>query len=192
MSGLLPAGRADEAMAEMELVIRADPLSLFVRWWAASMAYFARRYDRMTEEGRRMIALDPTNFFGHWALGVAMGSIGEHAEGLVALGKAHELSGGIPFRLGFLAFGMGLAGRAEDARRMMEQASAAAEKGYVPPSVFMLGHAGLGDLDAALEWFDRAIEVRDPLVMPIKTYPFLDPVRSHPRYMALLKKMNLQ
>ena len=27
---------------------------------------------------------------------------------------------------------------------------------------------------------------------PIKTYPFLDPIRADPRYLALLRKMNLE
>ena len=57
-----------------------------------------------------------------------------------------------------------------------------ASAGYVPPSTFALGHIGLGDWDAAFEWLDRAIEARDPIVMPIKTFPFLDPVRGDPRY----------
>jgi TolB-like protein len=191
ISGLLPTGRTDEAVAEMELVIRSDPLSLFVRWWAAIMAYFARRPSRIVEEGRRMIALDPTHFFGHWALGIGLCELGKDAEGIVSLEKAHELSGGMPFTMGFLALRRGLAGRVEEARELLQRAGEAASSGYVPPSVFMLGHAGLGELDAVLEWLDRAIEVRDPLVMPIKTYPFLDPVRSHPRYKVLLKKMNL-
>ncbi len=39
--------------------------------------------------------------------------------------------------------------------------------------------------------WDQAIEVRDPLIMPIKTYPFFDPVRGDPRYGALLRWMNL-
>ena len=55
----------------------------------------------------------------------------------------------------------------------------------------MLGHAGLNDWEAALDGLDGAIEARDPFAMPIKTFPFLDPIRTDPRYQTLLKKMNL-
>jgi hypothetical protein len=66
-----------------------------------------------------------------------------------------------------------------------------ASKSYLPPSTLALGHIGLGDWDAAFHWWDRAVEARDPIAVPIKTFPFFDSVRGDPRYASLLKKMNL-
>jgi hypothetical protein len=63
---------------------------------------------------------------------------------------------------------------------------------YVPPSSIAHIHLGLGEVDAFFESMDRAIDERDHMVMPIKTYPFLDPVRNDSRYIALLQKMNLR
>ena len=48
-----------------------------------------------------------------------------------------------------------------------------------------------GRRDAAFDWWTRAIEGRDPLVMPVKSYPFFDPVREELRYRAMLRLMNL-
>jgi hypothetical protein len=62
----------------------------------------------------------------------------------------------------------------------------------VAPFTVALGYIGLGDWDAAFQWLDKTIEVRDPLIMPIKTYPFLDSVRGDTRYLGLLRKMNLE
>jgi serine/threonine-protein kinase len=191
ISGLLPHARIDEAAAEVDAVLQSDPLSVFVRWWAAIMAYLGRRPQRMMDEGRRMIALDPSRFFGHWALGVAGIEGGCVDEGVVACEKAHELSGGIPFTLGFLGYAYGRAGRPGDARTLLERAEAMAAGGYVPPSTFAYCHVGLDDWDAAFGWWDRAVEVRDPLIMAIRTYPFFDPVRGDSRYEALLRRMNL-
>jgi serine/threonine-protein kinase len=191
ISGLLPHGRIDEAAAEVDAVLQSDPLSVFVRWWAAVMAYLGRRPQRMIDEGRHMIALDPNHFLGHWALGMARIESGAADEGVAACEKAHELSGGIPFTHGFLAYAFGRAGRRGDARRLLERAERMAAGAYVPPSTFAYCHLGLDDWDAAFGWWDRAIEVRDPLVMAIKTYPFFDPVRGDPRYRALLRRMNL-
>ena len=192
ISGLLPHGRIDEAAAEVEAILESDPLSVFARWWVASMAYFGRRLERMLEEGRHMIALDPAHFLGHWVVGMACTERNDELdEAVTALEKAHELSGGIPFTLGFLAYVFGRAGRPDDARGLLEQAEAMATESYVPPSTLALGHVGLDDWDSAFDWWNQAIEVRDPLIMPIKTYPFFDPVRDDPRYPAMLRRMNL-
>jgi hypothetical protein len=57
-------------------------------------------------------------------------------------------------------------------------------------SGILVAHYGLGDVDEAFVWMDRAIDVRDDMIFPIAAYPFLDPLRSDPRYVALLKKLN--
>ena len=191
ISGLMPHGRVAEAMTEVEGFVRADPLSILARWWLAAMALLARRLDRVREEAEHMIALAPGHFLGHWALGMERDAAGVRDEAVSALERAHELSGGAPFTLCFLALGYGRAGRTGDARALLERASEAARVGYIPPSTFVFGHVGLRDWDAAFEWLDRAIEGRDPLVMPIKTFYFLDPIRGDARYGTLLRKMNL-
>ena len=191
ISGLMPHGRVGEAMAEIEEILRSDPLNLSVHWWLSVMAYLARRPDRMIEEGRRMIALEPAFFLGHWALGLGLDETGSRSDAVAALEKAHQNSGGSPFPLGFLALVYGRAGRHDDARRLLDQAKNLATAGYVPASTFFLGYIGLNDWDAAFDWIDRAVETRDPIIMPIKTYPFLDPIRGDARYRALLHKMHL-
>jgi len=176
----------------VEGLLRTDPLSMFTSWWVAVMAMLSRRFDRVIEVARHMVALDPTFFLGHWALGMGQDGIGESEDAVDALRKAHELSGGIPITRAFLAYACGRAGLRGEARALLDRAEELAATSYMPPSTFAFGHVGLGDWDAAFEWLDRAIEIRDPLVMPIRTYVFLDPVRTDPRYHALLKKMRLE
>ncbi|HSP90025.1 MAG TPA: protein kinase [Vicinamibacterales bacterium] len=192
ISGLLPHGRNEEAMREIEAILQADPLSLLTRWWMAVLAHLSRRPDRTIAEGRHMIALDPGHFLGHWALGIGLNDTGAVPDAVEALQRAHELSGGIPFTLGFLAMVSGGAGLHQEVLRLRGRAEQMAGAGYVPPSTFMFCAIGLGDWDAAFEWMNRAIEGRDPIIMPIKSFPFLDPVRGDARYAALLKKMHLE
>jgi len=48
-------------------------------------------------------------------------------------------------------------------------------------------------VDKGLEWLARGIEERDPAyVIALKSEPAYDPLRSHPTYQALLRKMNLE
>jgi tetratricopeptide (TPR) repeat protein len=191
ISGLLPHARNEEAMREVEAILQTDPLSLLTRWWMAVLAHLARQPDRTIAEGRRMIALDPGHFLGHWALGIGLNDRGAIPEAVEALRRAHELSGGIPFTLGFLALVSGGAGLIDDVRRLQSRARDMAGAGYVPPSTFMCCAIGLGDWDSAFEWMDRAVDDRDPIIMPVKSFPFFDPIRGDARYGALLKKMHL-
>jgi len=189
--GLLPHGRIDEAAAEIDAMLQSDPLSLLVRWWVGSTAYLGRRTERTIEEGRHMIALDPTHFLGHLVVGLGLIESCAVDEAVTALEEARELSGGIPLTLGYLAFAYGHAGRREDACELLDQMETMATKIYVPPSALALGHVGLDDWDKAFHWWDQAVEVRDPIIVPIKTFPFFDPVRGDPRYRAILRRMNL-
>jgi hypothetical protein len=48
-----------------------------------------------------------------------------------------------------------------------------------------------GRTDKALELLEKAYWERDPLLVPIKVYPPLESLREEPRFVELLKKMNL-
>jgi hypothetical protein len=50
----------------------------------------------------------------------------------------------------------------------------------------------LGELEQAFAWMNRAVDQSDPMMTPIKSYEFFDPLRSDPRFAALLRKMNLE
>jgi hypothetical protein len=82
-------------------------------------------------------------------------------------------------------------GNSIEARALLDRLHATTPHAYVPASGFAWTHLGLGEVDAAFSWMDRAIDERDPMMIPIKTYPFLDPIRDDARFSALLRKMNL-
>jgi len=192
ISGLMPRGRVDEALAEVEKVVPVDPLSPFVHWWCGAMAYLARRTEQAIEEGRRILRLEPDHFLGHWLVGMGMEQRGEVDEAARAMERSIELSGGIPFTVGYGMVPIGRAGHRDRVRGIVRELAEAASSRYVPPTTIAFGYVGLGDWDDALQWLDRAIDERDPIVMPIKSYSFLDPIRDDPRFHRLLEKMNLE
>lgn len=48
-----------------------------------------------------------------------------------------------------------------------------------------------GEHDRALDWLERGYEARDPNLPSIGDSPEVDPLRSHPRFQALLQRMKL-
>jgi hypothetical protein len=52
-------------------------------------------------------------------------------------------------------------------------------------------HAMGGGTDAAADWFEKAIDQRDPAVVGYLRTPLMKILRSSPRWPALAKQMNL-
>jgi hypothetical protein len=52
-------------------------------------------------------------------------------------------------------------------------------------------YVGLGDLEQAFQWLEKACERREYLVL-LKVGPGFDPLRSDPRFDQLLRKVGLQ
>jgi hypothetical protein len=113
-------------------------------------------------------------------------------EAVAAHRKATELIGGAPLMQGWLGLAFAQARNTAEARAVLERLHAMAAKVYVPPTSFAWIHLGLGEKDDFFTWMDRAIDARDHMLMPIKSYPFLDPIRPDPRYLGLLRRMNLK
>ncbi len=93
--------------------------------------------------------------------------------------------------LGWLALAMAAAGRRDDVRGIFERLESMAHCTYVPATSFAWACLGLGNVDGVFDWLNRAIDARDRLALALKTYAFLDPLRSDPRFAALLRRMNL-
>jgi tetratricopeptide (TPR) repeat protein len=117
---------------------------------------------------------------------------GMFEKAIAAHRKAMEASGDLPSMMGWLGLTLGLSGNASEARALLERLYRKAAQGYVPPTCLAWIHLGLGEIDAAFEWLNRAVDECDQLLMPIKSYAFLDPIRADPRFSALLRRMNLE
>ena len=111
------------------------------------------------------------------------------------------MSNRLPWMLAALAVGYAGAGRAEDARRLLEELRARASREYVRAFHLAAVCAALGETEEAFVWLEKAYQERDitlPLLREgghvpgtsLMTLP--DPLRSDPRYRALLRKVGLE
>jgi TolB-like protein/Tfp pilus assembly protein PilF len=192
VSELMPHGCLEEAVAELESALELDPLSFMARVWLGIMLVLRRRYERAIEESQKVLDVDPSFALANFVLAVTYRYQGRLEEALAAQRRAVKLSGGAAAMLGWLGLMLAGSGQAAEARDVLQQLHGMAVKGYVPPSSFAWIHLGLKEIDTAFEWLNRAVEECDQLMMPIKSYGFFDPIRSDPRFAALLRKMNLE
>jgi TolB-like protein/Tfp pilus assembly protein PilF len=198
---LMPHNRMDEAAAEIEGALESDPLSAFSRAWLGIIHLLRRNYDQAIEVARALLELEPTSCWPHFIIGAAYRQkyvdalTSGHsrpdfaAEAISEHRKAHELAPGTDFLLGWLGLALGVCGRQAEARALLERFQRSEH--YTLPTNFAHVYLGLGEIDAAFEWLDRAVEERDQLIMPIQSYAHFDPIRHDPRFEALLRKMNL-
>jgi serine/threonine-protein kinase len=191
-SGLLPHGRIEEAVAQLERALESDPLSLSIRGWAVEILYLGRQYERAMEQHRLLTEIDPNYFVNYFELGQIRCEQGAFDEAISALRQGAALSGNAPLVVGWLGMTLARSGDTVGAREILAGLHAAATQVYVLPTSFAWIHLGLGEIDQAFTWMEKAIEERDPIIIPIKSYAFLDPLRDDPRFHALLRKMKLE
>jgi hypothetical protein len=62
---------------------------------------------------------------------------------------------------------------------------------YVPSICLAWLHLGLGDVQKALDWIERAYEEHEPRVLWLRVAPTYDALRADPRYHRLLQRIGL-
>lgn len=189
---LMPQGQLEEAAAELEFVLGLDPLNVYCRTLLTLTLLFWRRVDHALIEARRVLELDPKAYWGHYAIAASYRERGLFKEAIASCRHAVEISGNAPAMLGWLGLILAVCGEPAEARTLLHTMQGMAPNVYLPPTGFAWIHLGLGEIELAFDWLDRAVEERDQYLMPIKSYAFLDPIRKDPRFTALLRKMNLQ
>lgn len=83
------------------------------------------------------------------------------------------------------------AGEKAEAEKVLDHLRAPMRDEFIPPPYVATILIGLGRFDEALVELAKAAEERSWYVMNWKVDPDLDPLRSDPRFMALLKKVGL-
>jgi serine/threonine-protein kinase len=117
---------------------------------------------------------------------------GRNAQALPHLEKAAALAPDATSGLGPLAMAYARLGRRAEAeaieRRLVQRAAGSWAPAHARAEVAM----ALGNLDAAMEWFERSADEGEPWVVYVNVDPFYEPLRRHPRYGALLRRLKLQ
>lgn len=191
-SVLLVLGHIEQALAELQCALEFDPLSPEVHCWLAWALFLGRQHERALVAARKLVDLEPKQPFAYMVLGQAYLGMQRFEESAAAQAKAAELSRDFPLVLGWLGLALGLGGRAGEARALLARLHAIARERFVLPTSFAWAHVGLGEIDDAFAWMNRAVERNDEWIHPIKSYPFLDPLRADPRLHALVRKLNLE
>lgn len=187
---LQSTGRHDEAIAETQRARALDPLSYFINGNAALALYRARRYEEAVAGFRRQIELDRT-------LPMACAFI---AFPLIQLGRFDEAINGVravrqrddhSIWSVMLAYVCAATGREAEARRLLAELEARRSGEYMWLCCLAMAYQALGDDDVALDRLEEAYNDRGGWITYLGIEPGLDPLRRHPRFVELLRRVGL-
>jgi serine/threonine-protein kinase len=183
--------RYDEAIAVQRRAQELDPLAPVLTSDLATTYLRAGRADEAMREARRLVDIDRSFPNGHATLGWAHMLKGQTTEGIEEIRQAMSLSPGNTLYLAQFGEALGLAGRREEALAVLAQLEQMARERYVMPYHFAYIHTGLGEDDKAMDVLERAAEERAGGIYGIKGSFLFTTLRPHPRFKALLRRMNL-
>ncbi|MBI4501698.1 MAG: protein kinase [Gemmatimonadetes bacterium] len=188
---LAALGRHEESIIEAHAALELDAVSVSVRRSVGWAYHYAHRYEQARQYLSRAITMNPSAEETFRLLGLVLGQLGQWSESVSVLRQAMQLSGNQPYYRATLGWALANAGDRPAAEAILAELTQESLSSYVSPVGFATVHIGLGQLDLAIEWTERAREERRGWLCYLNVNPIVDPLREEPRFKALLERMKL-
>ena len=187
-------GRPQEAHKELELARELDPLAVRVSFNFAVESFFERDFDRALERTQKIVSLDPNNAIAYGFLEAILWRQNKPVEAFDAAERANALEGIFSQQeMAEMRKAYDVGGYSGYLRKENESRQQHLARGkYQSPLIIALVYARAGANSEALDWLEKAVEERAPWLPEMNNEPTWDGIRSHPRFIALLKKIGLE
>jgi TolB-like protein/Flp pilus assembly protein TadD len=179
------AGHFEKAIPLAQRSIELDPFSAVARGSLAQIHYLSRNFEKSLDLYQEALELDRQDpsayYFLTWPL-VQLENFEkavEHARISVELSDGAHL-----YRMG-LAYSLARSGEEDEARDIL----AALEREGAQPVFLAEIHAGLGNIEEAIEQLELAYKARNSTILYIRKSPQFDPLRGRPRFEALIERI---
>jgi serine/threonine-protein kinase len=182
-------GRYEEAIVLVQRAQELDPLAHRVD--LATSYLRAGRYDEALEAASRAVEMGSEFARAHCTYGWACLEKGRVKDGLAAMERAVALSPDDSTWFAQLGQAYAQNGDVAGARKILAQLLEQARTRYVTPYHLAYVYTGLGEWDHAMDCLEQAFERKAGAVYGIKGSFLFVPLRSHPRFQALLERMHL-
>jgi TolB-like protein len=181
-------GRHVEASLAAERARALDPLCALSHSMSAQIAFCARDLNEAIRHARGALLVEPNDWVAHWQLGQAFEQMNRVGEALEEFAEAARLSSGNTKPVSASAYALASRGRTQEARDILSRLERLALQRYVPPYALALVHVGLNEEEKAIEWLEKAVNVRDVHLIYVPLDPKWDALRGHERFQQVLQR----
>lgn len=188
---LLNQDRLAEGFAQLRLARELDPMSPLINALEANYLFEAGRTDEAHARLNRAFDIAPTFWLAHDVLGVLELKQGRVDAGFAAMRRAVELADGSTRASAVLGGYLARHGHVDEAVVILKQLHELARSRYVPGTALATVHAALREPQAAHDALERAYRERDARLVFLKDDPLLSDLRGDARFIALMKRMEL-
>ena len=149
----------------------------------------AHLYDDSLRQSRTALELHPNFAVAPYQLGQTLVQLHRLDEAIAEFRKAIALAGGNTTFDSNLAHAYAVAGRAEEATKILKDLEGRQTRQSPTDASIALIHVGLGDNDQAMAWLEKAFQARfNPSIL---LRPAFDPIRADPRFRDLKARIGL-
>jgi adenylate cyclase len=186
-------GRFDEAIAQTERAMQLDPFFPGTNLHYGTLLFFSRQYDRAAAQLAKTLDLYPDNAAAHEYFGNVCAKRGMPHEAITQWCSALNLNGRSEdarvLEQTFKAAGFDAAVRTFGQRQLEELDAKRVRGEYVAAAHYVFAHIKRGNLEGALAWLPKMAEEPDWFALQMRVNPILDPLRSDPRFEALVSQV---
>jgi TolB-like protein/Tfp pilus assembly protein PilF len=182
-------GRLHTAVAELRRARALDPLSLVANTRLGSMLYFAREPDAAIAQLRQTIELDSTYHLARAELARVYAQQGRLEEA-VALYRILPPEYMTRYEGAGLGYVLARRGRVVEARSRLQPLTEGGRRRSTATAALLI-HVALGDTTEALDWLEWMEREKPWATVTIGMEPMLDPLRTQPRFQAVMKRLGI-
>lgn len=187
---LLSMKRPEEAVAQMKRALELDPLNPFSHTMLGWALFATRQYDEAIVQLQKALEAEPSISLALrclWSIYYLKGMQDEALETAKRFYRAQDREEVVED----LAQGYDVGGYEAAYRVAADRLADRARRAYVPAMRIARLYTFAGDSEAALDHLEKAYEERFASMFSLNVDPHWDRLRDHPRFQALLEKMEL-
>jgi len=189
---LMCLGNFEQADAELEKSQQLDSRSLGINRARGMLLLYERQYDKAIKHYLRMREVEPDSHRTNWYMSLAYQGKGMYAEAVEEFIEHGRTVGFLkPQEILGLREAFQTSGWQGFLRQKLVVANGKPKDLYIPANIRAGIYGFLGDKDPAFQWLEKGIEEHDPEMSKLKIEPAYDNLRSDPRFIQILQRLNL-